>query len=288
MTTNDLQSWVGRSKVEGDQITLAPVRGMTALLDGDPDSLQVGSVLPEGWHWFYFKPMVPQSAMGEDGHERRGLFLPPVSLPRRMWVGGRINFLRQILIGDAVELRSAIASVTEKDGRSGKLVFVTVKHVITTPSGPAVEEEQDIVYRDAPGPGEEVRTGPPPPPPNDADWTERFFPSTVALFRFSALTFNAHRIHYDHPYATEVEGYPAIVVHGPLTAMLLLDAARKHCEDRPARFEYRAVSPLFADREFVIGGRLRQNVTSVWAASSEGGRGMGGGIAMEATVDWAS
>lgn len=278
---SELQDWVGRERIEEDVITLAPVRGMAALLDRDPGQIAEGSPLPECWHWLYFKALVRQSQLGPEGHPRRGQFLPRVPLPRRMWAGGRLRFFRPLHVGQRVRRRSRILGVTEKEGRTGRLVFVTVGHVIEGPSGAAIDEEQEIVYREAFRPGEPVPE--PSAAPAAFDWSQTFVPDPLILFRFSALTFNAHRIHYDHPYATQVEGYPALVVHAPLTALLLLDAAKRHTGRTPAGFSYRGVSPLFADEPVTLAGRARSEdeTSEVWA------EGPGRRLAMQGTLEWA-
>lgn len=279
-TPPDLRDWVGREEVATDVLTPFAARGMAAILDRDPAALAEGSPLPEGWHWLYLKPTTRRSRLGPDGHAQRGDFLPPVALPRRMWAGGRLRFLRPLLLGERVERRSRILSVEEKEGRTGPLVLVSVLHSVAGEGGAAVEEEQDLVYREAPRPGA-------PPPrreeaPAEAAWTERFLPDAVTLFRFSALTFNGHRIHYDHPYATGVEGYPGLVVHGPLLALLLLDAAARRAGRRPAAFEYRNVGTLFADAPVALNGGAPgpDGESAVWAAGPDGA------LATRASARW--
>ena len=276
---DDLQEWVGRTAESEDDLSLAHARGLVALLDRDPDALVAGYPLPEAWHWIYFRPVTPQSEVGEDGHAKRGGFLPPIALPRRMWVGGRIRFLGPLILGRPARRRSTILAIKTKSGRSGELVFLTVRHEIETAAGPVIDEEQDLVYKSAPAPGDAPRAE---PAPGDGAWSERVTTDPVTLFRFSALTFNGHRIHYDQPFATAVEGYPGLVVHGPLTALLLMDAAKRHREGRsgrPLRFEYRAVSPLFSGEEIEIAGSAPTGPTRVWAAGPRG-------LAMTATVEW--
>ncbi len=283
----ELESWIGNERVDEDVLTLAPARGMSAVLDRPPEALGPGSPLPLAWHWLYFKPATRRSSLGPDGHERRGDFLPPILLPRRMWAGGRLRFLGTLRLGEPVHRRSTIATVRSKEGRSGPLVFVTVRHEIANEAGVAIEEEQDLVYRDGSG----AWGGPPKPPPEAAEWSESFLADAVTLFRFSALTFNSHRIHYDHRYVTEVEGYPDLVVHGPLIALLLLDAGSRRLSGStggstrgsmgglPDPFSYRAVSPLFCGEEFRIAGRANPDgQTEVWAAHPERG------LAMRATL----
>ena len=225
---------------------------MQALLDRDPNGLREGDPLPLGWHWFYFKRPLRASSLGADGHEHRGAFMPEVDLPRRMWAGGMLRSRGPLVIGERAELRSVVTSVEEKRGKSGRLVFVTVGQTVLQGGRACVEEEQVIVYR-----GAEVRPARAPAPgtARDAAWSETFLPTAVTLFRFSALTHNAHRIHFDHRYATVVEGYPDLLVHGPLTALLLLDAAGRHGPAPVTRFRYRAQAPLFVDRPITLLGR---------------------------------
>ena len=250
---------VGRQRSERDEVTLFPARGMRALLDCDPEAMALGGVLPWGWHWLYFKPVVPQSELDEDGHPRRaGGFLPGGPLGRRMWAGGVLRFFEPLRLGDAVERVSTIKSVTAKAGRSGKLVFVTVGHRVSGPSGLACDEDQQLVYLGAFG-GSGSSGGTPPkgtPLDGEPEWEETFLPTSTALFRFSAFTFNGHRIHYDHPYATEREGYRGLVVHGPLLALLLLDAGIRHTPERvPGVLTYRALAPAFADEPVTLVGK---------------------------------
>jgi 3-methylfumaryl-CoA hydratase len=277
---DDLQQWIGRTEVTEDDLSVAHARGLVALLDRDPEALAAGTPLPECWHWIFFRPTTPQSGLGPDGHARRGGFLPPIELPRRMWVGGRIRFLQPLLIGSGAVRRSTITSISSKTGRSGQLVFVTVRHAIGTPDHVAIEEEQDLVYRSPPPPGETPRSEPAPAPP---DWIERLWTDPVMLFRFSALTYNGHRIHFDHPYVTGEEGYPGLVVHGPLTALLLMDAATRHREASSGRvlgYQYRAVSPLFVGEEVTLAGTAYADGSAqVWASGPRG-------LAMTATVEW--
>jgi 3-methylfumaryl-CoA hydratase len=279
---DDLQSWIGRTTVAEDDMSVAHARGLVALLDRDPETLAAGTPLPACWHWIYFRPTTPQSMLGPDGHARRGGFLPPIDLPRRMWVGGRFRFHAPLLLGEPAVRRSTITSVSAKSGRSGELVFVTIRHAIGAAGTVAFEEEQDLVFRGAPPPGETPRSEPAPAPP---DWSERLTADPLMLFRFSALTYNGHRIHYDHPYATGVEGYPGLVVHGPLTALLLMDAAERHREGSSGRlvgYQYRAMSPVFADEEITLAGTgYADGSAQVWAAGPRG-------LVMSATVEWES
>ncbi len=252
---------------------------LAATLDIERAEPKPGDALPPLWHWLYFLPFHLQSDLGPDGHAKRGGFLPPVDLPRRMWAGGRVEFHRPLRVGESVTRISHIADVTPKQGRSGALVFVLVRHEIPDGDGLALTEEHDIVYRDHPRPGE----GAPAPQsaPADAAWERIVHPDDVLLFRYSALTFNGHRIHYDRRYATEVEGYPGLVVHGPLIATLLVDLVR---ENLPAatvtRFEFRAVSPIFDTGAFTVAARPEPDGKTIRLWAKDGS----GALAMTATA----
>ena len=225
MSLEKLREWVGRTRAVEDFAAPFPVRALTATFDEkDPDPRN-GDPLPPLWHWLYFLDAAPESKIGPDGHAERGDFLPPIPLPRRMWAGSRFVFDGEPLkVGDTIRRVSRIKSVEPKSGSTGSMVFVTVQHTVSGPAGVSFVEEHDIVYRDLP------RAGDPSPPrrpaPADAVWRREITPDEVLLFRYSALTFNGHRIHYDRRYVTEVEGYPGLVVHGPLIATLLADLAR--------------------------------------------------------------
>lgn len=273
-----------RTRARTDILAPGLAQAMLGLLDRDPQSISDGDPLPLGWHWLYFRQPSRASRLARDGHEVRGDFMPDVDLPRRMWAGGMLRSLRPVALGEGAELRSEILSVTDKRGKSGRLVFVTVGHTVLQGDRQCVEEEQVIVYREsaprpsaaparpqaaremvaAPGQGggtaaaadaDEVASG----NGGDADptpeWTETFLPTTVTLFQFSALTYNGHRIHYDHPYVTEQEGYPGLLVHGPLTALLLLDAVQRHSPRAVREFRYRALAPLFVDQPIALAGQ---------------------------------
>ena len=266
-----LQSWEGRSETLRDDITAAPVRALSATLDRDDAEPVAGTELPPLWHWLYFLPRHRQSELGEDGHARLGAFLPPVPLPRRMWAGGRLQWLAPLRVGEAVERTSRIASVTHKSGRSGDLVFVLVRHELRNAQGLAVVEEHDIVYRAPARPGDPVPA--PQPAPADAAWSREIVPDPVLLFRYSALTFNGHRIHYDRSYVTEVEGYPGLIVHGPLIATLLVDLVRRQRPDaKLASFSFKAVRPTFDLHPFRVNGRPLPDGAGaqLWAQDHEG------------------
>ena len=271
-----LRGWIGRTETAGDVVTAAPLRALAATLDRDDPPPAPGAEVPPCWHWLYFLPVHRQSEIGADGHARRGGFLPPVPLPRRMWAGSRLSFLHPLRVGQAITRTSRITDVRLKDGKTGPLVFVNVRHEIGVVGEAgaegrlAVTDEHDIVYRQPPRPGE--ATPAPVPAPTDAHWRREIVPDDVLLFRYSALTFNGHRIHYDRQYVTQVEGYPGLIVHGPLIATLLLDLLRRELPAaRVAGFSFRAVSPLFDIAPFqVCGRRDAAGTVSLWAQAPDG------------------
>lgn len=262
----DLSAWVGRSRRREDVIGLEQASRMAVTLDSEPPA--VGDELPPLWHWAFFQDWVPTAALGGDGHAARGEFLPPVGLPNRMWAGSRLVFHRPPRVGERVVCTSTISSVTPKRGRSGALVFVTVCHDHSVDGRLAIREEQDIVYRErtratAAAEAEHVP---------QADWAQTVQPSPVLLFRYSAVTFNAHRIHYDYSYVSDVEGYPGLVVHGPLIATRMCGAfLDSHPQARLRRFSFRGRRPLFAPQPFrVAGRRVEPKRAEVWAADDAG------------------
>jgi 3-methylfumaryl-CoA hydratase len=272
-----LRAWIGREELRADEITAAPVANLLATLDHREPSAVSGDAVPPLGHWLYFLPLYRTEDAGPDGHARRGGFLPPVPLPRRMWAGGRLEFREPLRVGDAATKRSIIADVTLKQGRAGPLVFVLVRHEVSTQRGLAIVEEHDIVYRDTPHAGE--AQAPAKPAPSNPTWQRTVDPSALLLFRYSALTFNGHRIHYDRRYVTEVEGYPGLVVHGPLMATLLLDLVRRERpEARITRFEFRAVRPVFDLAPFRACAAPEGNDMRLWIADAQGA------LAMEATA----
>lgn len=273
MTTIDiehLRTWIGREESVTDVATLAPVAALSSTLDRDDRPPQAGDDLPPLWHWLYFLPKHRQSELGPDGHARRGGFLPPVPLPRRMWAGSRLEFHAPITLGSELRRVSRVKDVTFKEGRSGPLVFLTVSHRIECAGEHAISEEHDLVFRENPRPGA--------PPaatqaaPESAQWSRTIHPDDVLLFRYSALTFNPHRIHYDRRYCNEVEGYPGLVVHGPLLSTLVLDLLRRNAPDaRVVEFSFRAVSPIFDTAPFTVNGSRENTDVRLWAADSSGG-----------------
>ncbi|HJV84392.1 MAG TPA: MaoC family dehydratase N-terminal domain-containing protein [Noviherbaspirillum sp.] len=264
-----LREWLGRTETYEDEVTRTPIASLSATLDRPDAPPHKGDILPPLWHWLYFLPVHRQSELGPDGHAARGGFLPPVPLPRRMWAGGRLQFHHPLRVGEAITRESRIVDVSYKEGRTGPLVFVLVRHEISNAEGVALTEEHDIVYRDNPKPDD------PAPKPvtarGDHDWLREIRPDDVLLFRYSALTFNGHRIHYDRRYVTGVEGYPGLVVHGPLIATLLLDLLRRNLPDAVvANFSFRAIKPLFDIAPFFVCGKVEGKTVTLWAKDESG------------------
>ena len=269
----NLKDWIGRQEVVSDTIVPTPYAALSATLDRPVARPETGTPLPALWHWLYFLPVHRQSEIGPDGHPRRGGFLPPVPLPRRMWAGSQLQFHAPLRIGDAVTRTSTIERVDEKSGRTGPLVFVKVRHDIRANDEAAVAltEFHDIVYREAAKPTDVAP--PPQAAPAAPKWEKQWVPDDVLLFRYSALTFNGHRIHYDRRYVTEVEGYPGLIVHGPLIATLLVDLLRWERPDaRVARFEFKAVRPTFDIHAFFVCGDPQPDGKTfhLWARDHEG------------------
>jgi 3-methylfumaryl-CoA hydratase len=260
-----LNQWIGRSEARDERLSPFPSNALAATLNrGDPPYAD-GMDLPPLWHWLHFLPISALNEAGPDGHPARGGFLPPVPLPRRMWAGSRLSFLKPLLIGETCHRISTVTKVEHKTGKSGDLVFVTVRHEIAGENGPAIEEEHDIVYRgmatsDAAAPLPVVA-------PVGADWAFPVTPDPVLLFRYSALTFNSHRIHYDLDYVTKEEGYSGLIVHGPLIATLLLDGLRRaRPETRVERFSFRAIAPTFHIDPFTVRGQVMTSGSArLWA-----------------------
>jgi 3-methylfumaryl-CoA hydratase len=267
----DYSAWIGRSEERRDTVTAGPLDRLSATLDRDDAAFADGDTVPPLGHWLFFLPDARQSEIGPDGHPRRGGFLPPVhELPRRMWAGSRLTFPGAIRIGDRIVRRSTIASVRQKEGASGPLVFVTVRHEIGRDGeSVAIVDEHDVVYRGLEAPAVKLERHKAEP----GAWRRTLRPDPVLLFRYSALTFNGHRIHYDRDYVTGVEGYPGLVVHGPLIATLLMDLLRRHApERRIEEFSFRAVSPLFDSNEMSFNASPPdgEGVVKLWAANHEG------------------
>lgn len=274
-----LREWIGKTERVTDTVTPTPVAALAATLDLDVAPPQPGDAVPALWHWLYFLDIHRQSELAPDGHARLGDFLPPVPLPRRMWAGGRLAFARPLRVGETYTRTSQILDVQHKEGRSGSLIFVVIRHEIANRDGVALTEEQDLVYRGNPQPGESAATQR--PAPAGAIWQREVQADDVLLFRYSALTFNGHRIHYDRRFATETEGYPGLVVHGPLIATLLLDLLRREMpQARVARFEFRSVGPLFDTAPFTLHGKARSDGKAVELWATDGSSS----LAMAATA----
>lgn len=276
------RAWIGRRQSQSDVIDVQRARALQATLDDEGAPLEAGDPLPPLWHWLYFWSVAPASALGPDGHPARGGFLPPIeSLPRRMWAGSRVTFARPLPLGAEAERSSVIADVQVKEGRSGSLAFVTVRHEVSIEGAVALSEEHDIVYRQAARP--DAKGPPGEPAPRDAAWTRAIQPDPVLLFRYSALTFNGHRIHYDHPYVTGTEGYPGLVVHGPLLATLMIEQVRTHLPAATvAAFSFRALSPIFDTAPFAVAGQPAEDGThaDVWVADPAGTLAMRGDVTL--------
>jgi 3-methylfumaryl-CoA hydratase len=272
MPLDNLRDWVGKTQTVEDFVAPWPARALIATLDEQDSAPRMGDPLPPLWHWLYFLEAAPASKIGPDGHGERGEFLPPIALPRRMWAGSRFVFEGEPLrIGDTATRLSEIKSIEPKTGSTGSMVFVTVKHTLSGAKGTALVEEHDIVYREAAKPGETARE--PKSAPTDATVSKTVMPDPVLLFRFSALTFNGHRIHYDQPYVTGTEGYPGLIVHGPLLGLLQIELARRSNPGKTlASFEFRALSPLFAGVPFTVSARREADgAITTWIANAKGG-----------------
>jgi 3-methylfumaryl-CoA hydratase len=271
--------WVGRTETLVDTLSPTPARALEATLGRSPSAFAPGTDCPALWSWLFFLPLAPMGEVGTDGHPKRGGFLPPIELPRRMWAGSRCTIHGPLRMGDEIRKTSTLLKITEKSGTAGPLIFVTVRHEIESRSRVAMVEEQDIVFMTIPAVWQPAAPTPLPP----CAWQETVVADPVFLFRFSALTFNGHRIHYDRTYAMEVEKYPGLVVHGPAQAILLFDAAqRRHPERRPASFSFRGVRPLFDFDTISVNGATRPDGgLDLFTANGEGA------VGMQATLTWA-
>lgn len=265
MTTQDLGAWIGRSERCEERLAYPLVKRIAATLSETCPT--PGQALPLLWHWAFFQPNVEAAGLGDDGHPARGGFLPPAQDRNRMWAGSRLDFITPLRVDADVTRHSTVLKAEEKHGRTGSLLFVTVKHEYLQDGQLALVEEQDIVYREPTPPklgGTEAAPA--------AQWQEPVIPDATLLFRYSAVTFNGHRIHYDWPYVTETEGYAGLVVHGPLIATLNLRAfQRANPTARVQRFSFRGLRPLISPAPFEVGGRLLEDgKAQVWATASAG------------------
>jgi 3-methylfumaryl-CoA hydratase len=268
LDTDHLSEWIGNKETLEETISAVPLQRMAATLDREPREIVVGEEVPALWHWIYFLAPTRASELGRDGHAALGHFMPPVPLPRRMWAGGKFKFIKPLLVGDLARKESTIRALTIKQGRTGKLCFVEVEHSIFVGEEMRFSETHNIVYRDAKQPGEDKIL--PPETPQNPEWTREIIPNSTLLFRYSALTFNAHRIHYDLDFCRHQEGYPGLVFHGPLTATLLLELALQNNPGRSLKsYEFKALSPLFDNAPFSLNGKRDGTKTEMWAANAD-------------------
>jgi 3-methylfumaryl-CoA hydratase len=264
-----LRQWIGRTQDASDTVTAQLVKGLRATLFQEVGEPKTGDVAPFTVHWCLAQPVFPMSQLGTDGHPARGGFLPPVPLPRRMWAGGELEIVDPLRVGDEAKRSSRISDVSVKTGSTGTLCFVAVEHVITTSRGVAMRERHDIVYREMTSGAAAAPKAPPPPPV--AKHRETHVSDPVLLFRYSALTFNGHRIHYDRDYVTKVEGYPGLIFHGPLQAALIVELAAKLLGGKPPKkFTYRGLQPLFEGSEFSVNANDNAGGMELWTANAEG------------------
>jgi 3-methylfumaryl-CoA hydratase len=259
------REWIGRSQQVADVLEPSRSNALDVSLGGSGARV-AGDAMPLLHHWLYFWDMKPPSGLGADGHPAKGGFLPPVPLPRRMWAGGRLSFHRPLRLGTTVTRTSTITAVAEKTGRSGMLVFVTVRHDLDASDGLAVSEEQDLVYRD---PASAAAQPAVPGPAPSAPWVREIDPDPVLLFRYSALTMNGHRIHYDRPYATGEEAYPALVVHGPLQATLMIDLAASRLGVPITGFDFRGQQPAFDGAPLYVCGTATADGADLWTQQGD-------------------
>ena len=272
-----LRSWIGREEAKSEPVTTALVERFDATFGRTGDTTP-GAAAPVMIHLCLAPPAAPMDQLGPDGHPARGGFLPPVPLPRRMWAGGSFAFHDDIRIGETVTRRSVIRDVAVKQGRTGTLCFVTVEHRIESGSRHVLTERQDIVYRDLDPPGGPAKAAPPPAPEGTHRVTVA--PTAPLLFRYSALTFNGHRIHYDAPYVREVEGYPGLIVHGPLQASQLVHFAERVRGRVPRTFDFRSLSTIFDTADYTLNATEDGDGLKLWTAQR------GGPVAMEARATW--
>jgi 3-methylfumaryl-CoA hydratase len=266
----EFAGWIGRCMSVDDEVTLPAVRRMAAMLDLDPMEFDHGSAIPPHWYSMFFTPNARRSQIGHDGHPRKGEFLPPIPLPRRMFVGRTVTFPGELRVGDRAQKRSEIVGIEQKQGRSGTLVFLKVRHTIEVAQKPVVIEQQEVVYRDAPS--GEAKGAAPAPVPSDGAWSAEYEMDPVLVFRYSALTWNGHRIHYDADYARREEGYPGCVMNGALTVHLVIEEALKRAGGRRlAGLTARLVKPLFVGGKLTVGGRAVEGSTvEAWAGDEQG------------------
>ena len=271
-TMTDFKDWLGRSETKTAVINARQAELMAATFDMDIP--KEGMPLPACWHWAWFNDAKPHSELGRDGHPKRGgnALLPPITLPRRMWAGGNIEFLKPIIVGKEITKKSTIEKIAEKSGTTGALCIVAILHELSDGNELCIKEQQNLVFREDPKSTSLKNT--PPTPPEGAQLSKEITPDPVTMFRYSALTFNGHRIHYDVDYARDVEGYDGLVFHAPLTATLLLGLAKKIAGTEIPNFKYRATAPLFGHQAFSIHGKKEDGKIIVWAKTPDGNQAM--------------
>ena len=277
---DELSSWIGRQEIVEDSLCSGPAAALAAALD-QPTAPRAGETLPPLWHWIYFLNYHRHSELAADGHRKRGGFVPPVQLPRRMFAGAKLTFIEPLTVGEQARRVSTIRDLTPKKGRTGDLVFLRIHNEMVGQRGPAIIEEQDIVYREAPKPGTDNERSVPAKAQLTADWSLEVRADEALLFRYSALIFNAHRIHYDRPYATEHEGYAGLVVHGQLVATMLAELVRANVDTPLRTFSFRAMRPIVDIAPFRICGARDGVRVSLWAEDDIGV------VAMEAEAELA-
>lgn len=268
---DDFSRWLGQTEVVEDDLNVATAQAAAATFGDNPNEVAASTQLPLLWHWFYFLSKVPQQQLGADGHPQReeDSFMPPVPYPRRMFAGAQLKWHRPLQIGRPARREATIQSITEKTGSSGKLAFVTVSYQYSQDNVVCIEESQDIVYRE-PGPPLPMPKAKERQPLPEGTWTRTIIPDTRLLFRFSALTFNAHRIHYDRDYANSEEGYPGLVVHGPLTAILLLRLVQENTAQTISSFQFCGKAPIFDISPFLLFGKRKDNEVELEAQGPDG------------------
>ncbi|MEH6547308.1 MAG: MaoC family dehydratase N-terminal domain-containing protein [Sneathiella sp.] len=273
---NNINDWVGNQITHSETIYQHQLDGVAALLN---ETVPAPGIVKPGGHWMYFLPADAQNSLGPDGHATKGGFLPPIELPRRMWAGSRLNFHAPLCVGEKAEKISTVKSIMPKEGRTGKLVFVTVEHEVKNENGLCIVEEHDIVFRDAPTADSGSKQ--PQLAPTDGDWDTVIEPDPVMLFRYSAVTYNSHRIHYDREYCIAEEGYPGLVVHGPLLGTLLMRLAEEKMGRSLKTFTFRNFNPIFDIAPFTLSGKAEsEDKCTVWVAGPDGA------LAVSATAEF--
>lgn len=280
MNTLSLDRWIGKTEIRHDHVTVPMAERMAATLDRDDPPPRLGDKLPTGWHSMLFPRIARRSLVGRDGHPKLGDFLPPMPLPRRMFAGRRTRFIADLLFGDAVTCTSVIASITPKAGKTGPMIFLTLRHSIASARGLAIVEEQDVVYREetTATSGVTPTAARPMDTPRTARWMREHVADEVTLFRYSALTFNGHRIHYDLPYVTEVENYPGLVVNGGLTTLYIYELLREHAPRPLKTMGTRNLRPMFGNQPFTVCVEPGVDASSaaLWVIDAQGEKSLEG------------